>query len=68
VSRTVLSNGYYWIFKVVDEQKARTPTAAEATELLPKVFNTWLTDLTNHTNIWTDQSGLTSMYPSASAS
>jgi parvulin-like peptidyl-prolyl isomerase len=68
VSRTVLSNGYYWIFKVVDEQKARTPTAAEATELLPKVFSTWLTDLTNHTNIWTDQTGLTSMYPSASAS
>ncbi|HEY5487100.1 MAG TPA: peptidylprolyl isomerase [Candidatus Limnocylindrales bacterium] len=68
VSRTVLSSGYYWIFKVVDAQKDRTPTAAEAAVLLPKVFNTWLTDLTNHTNIWTDQTGLTSMYPAASAS
>jgi parvulin-like peptidyl-prolyl isomerase len=68
ISRTVLSGGYYWIFKVVDEQKDRVPTAAEVPDLQAKVFNTWLTDLTNHTNIWTDQTGLTSMYPAASAS
>ena len=67
-SRTVLSGGYYWIFRVVDSQKDRTPTAAEATVLKTKVFNTWLTDITNHTNIWTDQTGLTSLYPAASAS
>jgi hypothetical protein len=64
VSRTVQSGGYYWIFKVVDEQ-TRTPTADEATELKTMVFSTWLTDLTNHTNIWTDQTGLTSLYPAA---
>jgi hypothetical protein len=64
VSRTVQSGGFYWIFKVVDEQ-TRTPTADEATELKTKVFSTWLTDLTNHTNIWTDQTGLTSLYPAA---
>jgi hypothetical protein len=68
ISRTVLSSGFYWIFKVVDAQKDRVPTAAEVPELQSKVFNTWLTDLTNHTHIWTDQSGLTSMYPAASAS
>ena len=49
---------------MVDEQN-RTPTADEATELKTKVFSTWLTDLTNHTNIWTDQTGLTSLYPAA---
>jgi hypothetical protein len=65
VSRTVLSSGYYWIFKVVDEQ-TRTPTATEATELKTKVFSSWLTDLTNNTNTWTDQTGLTGMYPAAS--
>ena len=64
ISRTVQNGGYYWIFKVVDEQN-RTPTADEATELKTKVFSTWLTDLTNHTNIWTDQTGLTSLYPAA---
>ena len=68
VSRTVLSGGFYWIFKVVDAQKDRVPTAAEVPVLQSKVFKTWLTDLTNHTYIWTDQSGLTSMYPAASAS
>jgi hypothetical protein len=68
ISRTVLSGGYYWIFKVTEAQKDRTPTAAEATELKTKVFNTWITDITNHTNIWTDQTGLTSLYPAASAS
>jgi len=65
VSRTVLNGGYYWIFKVVDEQ-TRTPTATEATELKTKVFSSWLTDLTNNTNTWTDQTGLTGMYPAAS--
>ena len=65
VSRTVQDGGYYWIFKVIDEQ-TRTPTATEATELQTKVFATWLTDLTSHTNIWTDQTGLTAMYPAAS--
>lgn len=64
VSRTVQSNGYYWIFKVIAEE-TRTPTAAEAEVLGTKVFGTWLTDLTNHTNIWTDQTGLTSLYPAA---
>ena len=68
-SRVVLIQGqsasFYYIFQVLAEE-TRTPTASEAAELRTKVFGTWLTDLTAHTNIWTDQTGLTSLYPAPS--
>ena len=72
ISRTVLvssstSTSSYYIFKVLDEKTQKPQTPEEVAELKTKVFTTWLTDLTDHTNIWTDQASLTKLYPSASA-
>jgi parvulin-like peptidyl-prolyl isomerase len=64
LTRVVQSNDGWHLYKVLAEE-TRTPDAKQQLELQKLVFSTWLNDLTNATNIWTDQEALTAITPTA---
>jgi parvulin-like peptidyl-prolyl isomerase len=62
VSRIVSNGSGYWLFQVLTEQ-TRTPDPAHAEKLKKVVFNNWLTRLTESSNVWKDDAGLTAITP-----
>jgi len=64
VSQLVSGNGYYAIYKVVEEQ-TRLPDPAVAATLKKSAFGRWLTELGSNTNIWTDDAGITALSPAS---
>ena len=64
VSQMVVSDGVWYVYKVVDEQ-TRLPDATMAASLRLSLFQFWLTQLQSNTNVWTDQAGMTALNPAS---
>jgi hypothetical protein len=64
LSRMVSDGSGYYIFKVT-AQETMTPDAAQQEKLKTVVPSSWLSDLANSANIWTDSAGLTAITPAS---
>ena len=65
ISRSHQRQFGYFICPRSSAEETRTADAAQQAKLSKTVFDNWLTELTNATNVWTDQAGLTSLTPAS---
>jgi hypothetical protein len=64
LTRVVDASDGWHLYKVLAEE-TRVPDATQQATLKKQAFSTWLSDLKNAANIWTDQAGLTAITPAA---